>query len=135
MMRSIRGAVAAPGAVARDQPVTLLDHSHPATFTEYAGQARAAIAKEPYLGPSIVSCTTACVCRPVKPRADRPPQAKGAPPIVVVGTEGDPVTPFVWSKALASQLSSGVLIRFDGLVDRYLISGVAPNDGTRCSKI
>ncbi|NND74986.1 MAG: alpha/beta fold hydrolase [Ilumatobacter sp.] len=35
--------------------------------------------------------------------------AAGAPPIVVIGTTGDPATPFEWSVELAESLSSGVL--------------------------
>jgi hypothetical protein len=66
----------------------------------------------------------------------------GAPPVVVIGTTGDPATPFQWSVALADQLESGVLIthRGDGHtvyrtgapecvrgpVDRYLLTGAAP---------
>ncbi len=37
-------------------------------------------------------------------------KAAGAPPIVVVGTTGDPATPYHWSQALAKQLESGVLV-------------------------
>ncbi len=40
--------------------------------------------------------------------------APGAPTILVVGTVNDPATPYEWSKALASQLSSGVLLTLDG---------------------
>ena len=36
--------------------------------------------------------------------------APGAPPILVVGTTGDPATPYVWAKALARELDSGVLL-------------------------
>ncbi|MBT2235299.1 alpha/beta hydrolase [Nonomuraea sp. NEAU-A123] len=76
--------------------------------------------------------------------------AKGAPPILVVGTLRDPATPYKWAKALAAQLSSGVLLSFDGdghtaystgsacvdkTVDRYLITRVPPRDGKMCPKI
>ncbi len=40
--------------------------------------------------------------------------AKGAPPIVVIGTTRDPATPYAWAKSLASQLESGRLISRDG---------------------
>ncbi|WP_026819334.1 alpha/beta hydrolase [Arthrobacter castelli] len=82
--------------------------------------------------------------------AEEPPEpihAKGAPPIVVVGTTGDPATPYQWSKALAKQLQSGVLLTWEGqghtaygrgseciadAVDNYFIEGTVPDDGTRC---
>ncbi|MFC7218141.1 alpha/beta hydrolase [Streptomyces polyrhachis] len=75
-------------------------------------------------------------------------EAKGAPPILVVGTTRDPATPYAWAQALAGQLSSGVLLTYegdghtayvrgsacvDGAVDRYLLTGRPPENGTRCS--
>ena len=73
--------------------------------------------------------------------------APGAPPIVVIGTTRDPATPYVWAKALAQQLSSGVLVTYnsDGhtaydhgnsciisAVNRYLNRLVVPRNGLRC---
>ncbi len=73
-----------------------------------------------------------------------PLTARGADPILVVGTTRDPATPLVWAEALAEQLASGVLVRRDGdghtgyragnecvdsTVERYLVSGDVP-DGT-----
>ncbi|MFC7643904.1 alpha/beta hydrolase [Streptosporangium lutulentum] len=91
-----------------------------------------------------------CAYWPVKSTAtDQPLHAEGAPPIVVVGTTRDPATPYKWAQALASQLSSGVLISYDGdghtayrmgsscvdqLVDRYLISRTAPKADVSCPK-
>ncbi|HEY3478201.1 MAG TPA: alpha/beta hydrolase [Streptomyces sp.] len=40
--------------------------------------------------------------------------AKGAAPILVVGTIRDPATPYAWAVSLASQLSSGHLLTYDG---------------------
>jgi len=74
--------------------------------------------------------------------------ADAAAPIVVVGTTRDPATPYIWAQNLADQLSSGVLLTWDGdghtayfrgsscidsAVDDYLIKGTVPKDGTRCS--
>ncbi|HET9648647.1 MAG TPA: alpha/beta hydrolase, partial [Microlunatus sp.] len=73
--------------------------------------------------------------------------AKGAAPIVVVGTTRDPATPYHWAVALAHQLASGVLLTRDGdghtgyhvgngcidaAVESYLVSGIVPKAGTRC---
>ena len=73
--------------------------------------------------------------------------AKGAPPILVVGTTYDPATPYPWSQAMAKQLSTGVLLTrvgdghtgygkgsacTDNAVDRYLLQGTAPAAGTVC---
>ncbi|WP_043443320.1 alpha/beta hydrolase [Arthrobacter sp. L77] len=76
-----------------------------------------------------------------------PVEAAGADPIVVIGTTGDPATPYAWSTALADQLDSGVHVTWDGeghtaygrsndcildLVDAFFIDGTVPEDGTRC---
>lgn len=75
--------------------------------------------------------------------------AKGSPAILVVGTQYDPATPYVWAKALASQLENGVLVSWmggdghtaynngsdciDRTIDAYLIHGVVPPKGKECS--
>ncbi|CAB4704584.1 unannotated protein [freshwater metagenome] len=71
----------------------------------------------------------------------------GTPTILVVGTVNDPATPYQWAQALASQLSSGVLLTLDGdghtayyqgskcidkVVDNYFLTGEA-KDGVICS--
>lgn len=74
--------------------------------------------------------------------------ADGAAPILVIGTTGDPATPYPWAQALADQLSSGQLLTWDGeghtaygragscitnAVDDYLLAGTMPQDGLTCS--
>ncbi|KNC17341.1 alpha/beta hydrolase [Arthrobacter sp. RIT-PI-e] len=76
-----------------------------------------------------------------------PLHAEGADPIVVIGTTGDPATPYAWSTALAEQLDSGVHVTWEGeghtaygrsndcildLVDSYFVDGTVPEDGVRC---
>ena len=73
--------------------------------------------------------------------------AKGAPPILVIGTTNDPATPYVWAQGLASELSSGVLLTHVGeghgvyglgnacatsAVDNFFLDGTTPAVGTRC---
>lgn len=73
--------------------------------------------------------------------------AEGAGPIVVIGTTGDPATPYEWSVALRHQLSSAVLVTWEGeghtaygkdnecirqAVDSYFIDGTVPKDRMRC---
>ena len=73
--------------------------------------------------------------------------AKGAAPILVVGTTRDPATPYEWAVGLADQLESGVLLTYNGdghtayfqgsdcvdqIVDAYLIDGKVPDDGAKC---
>lgn len=71
----------------------------------------------------------------------------GSPPILVVGTTGDPATPYQQAVSLAEQLSQGVLLTLNGeghtaygglsgciddAVDAYLIDLVPPPDGAVC---
>ncbi|MBP5891926.1 MULTISPECIES: alpha/beta hydrolase [Streptomyces] len=75
-------------------------------------------------------------------------EAKGAAPIVVVGTTRDPATPYRWARGLAAQLSSARLLTYDGdghtaygrgsacvdsAINAYLLRGTPPVDGKRCS--
>jgi pimeloyl-ACP methyl ester carboxylesterase len=74
-------------------------------------------------------------------------RAKGANPILVIGTTRDPATPYEWAVSLADQLDSGLLLTRDGdghtaytsgnscidaAVDSYLVDGVVPKQGTTC---
>lgn len=80
---------------------------------------------------------------------DRGPVAGvGAAPILVIGTTGDPATPYVWAEDLAEQLESGVLVTFEGeghtayggtaseciasTVESYLLEGAVPPSDPRC---
>lgn len=89
-----------------------------------------------------------CAGWPVKGVQERMAvQAAGADPILVIGTTGDPATPYRWAEALSEQLESGVLVRFEGeghtaygqsgcvneLVERYFIEGEVPASGATCS--
>jgi pimeloyl-ACP methyl ester carboxylesterase len=74
-------------------------------------------------------------------------EAKGAAPIVVVGTTRDPATPYRWARALAAQLSSARLLTYEGdghtaygrgsacvdsTINAYLLRGTPPANGKRC---
>lgn len=97
----------------------------------------------PYAGPDLV-----CPLWPVPP-APPPPRVTAAgvqTPIVVVGTTGDPATPYAWAKQMNRQLRSSVLITYSGeghlaygksrcvqaLVRGYLVEGRVPPANSRC---
>lgn len=85
---------------------------------------------------------TVCGNWPIKPESKPGPvTAVGSPPILVLGTTGDPATPYAWAEALASQLPKGVLLTLRGeghtayrndrpcindRVDTYLVRGTVP---------
>ncbi|MEU6365415.1 alpha/beta hydrolase [Streptomyces sp. NPDC046931] len=103
----------------------------------------------PVFGRALAWASLGCAYWPV--RATGEPhriEAKGAAPIVVVGTTRDPATPYTWARALASQLSSARLLTYDGdghtaygrgskcidsAIDAYLLRGTPPAKGKRCS--
>jgi pimeloyl-ACP methyl ester carboxylesterase len=73
--------------------------------------------------------------------------AKGAAPIIVIGTSNDPATPYANAVALSKMLESGVLISYEGeghtiyaqgvscvddAVDDYLIRGNVPKTDPMC---
>lgn len=79
--------------------------------------------------------------------APEPVDAAGAAPLLVIGTTGDPATPYVWSQALAEQLESATLLTYrgeghtaygrgnkcvDAVVNTYLVEGVLPQEDAIC---
>ncbi|WP_209706983.1 alpha/beta hydrolase [Leucobacter exalbidus] len=90
-----------------------------------------------------------CAEWPVDSSSDRGPvTATGAAPILVVGTTGDPATPYRWAESLAEQLDSGVLLTYEGeghtaygesncideVINAYLLTGEAPAKPVTCSR-
>ncbi|MET9467208.1 alpha/beta hydrolase [Streptomyces sp. NPDC006544] len=102
----------------------------------------------PVFGPGLAWASLNCTYWPAKATGTAAAlHAKGAPPIVVVGTTRDPATPYKWAQALAGQLDSGVLLTYDGdghtaygrgsecidsAINRYLLEGTPPQDGKKC---
>ena len=102
----------------------------------------------PTFGPLMGYGDMLCEQWPAKGDAQRGPlTAEGSAPIMVVGTTGDPATPYEWSVSLADQLENGFLVTFEGeghtaygrsndcivrAVDDFLIDGVVPQDGLTC---
>jgi pimeloyl-ACP methyl ester carboxylesterase len=109
--------------------------------------------RAPYLGfatalDDYVALDVTCSNWPY-PVAEMPTEydAEGAPPILVVGTTNDPATPYAQAVSLAQQLSSGVLISYEGeghtiyaqgvscvddTVDAYFLRGEVPSADPMC---
>ncbi len=95
-------------------------------------------------GPSQLATVLSCYGRPAGTdfirRIDRP----GAPRMLLVGTRGDPATPYEWTEETAKRLGSAVIVDYKGeghtgyvsspcvreYVDRFLLAGRLPS-GTR----
>ncbi|MGW2214582.1 alpha/beta hydrolase [Nonomuraea sp. NPDC001684] len=137
--------------LAANLAVNCVDGPYPATAAAFAEDAAQASRKAPRFGAYIVWSSLPCAFWPARPTfSPHRLTAAGAPPILVVGTKRDPATPYGWARALAGELRSGVLLTYDGdghtaygngsscvddAVDRYLVEGVPPKDGTICPGI
>ncbi|MEU9338400.1 alpha/beta hydrolase [Streptomyces sp. NPDC048290] len=102
----------------------------------------------PVFGEGFAWSALNCAYWPVAPTGEpHRIEAKGAAPIVVVGTTRDPATPYRWAQSLSRQLTSARLLTYEGdghtaygrgsgCVDRainaYLVRGVVPGGGKRC---
>ncbi|GHF62864.1 proteinase [Streptomyces mashuensis] len=136
--------------MAANSAVNCLDQAPP--FRSPAGVRRALPAFEkasPAFGTSFAWGALTCAYWPVK--ATGGPHritARGAAPILVVGTTRDPATPYRWARGLAGQLSSGRLLTYEGdghtaynrgsscvdsAINDYLLTTTAPPAQRRCT--
>jgi pimeloyl-ACP methyl ester carboxylesterase len=130
------------------QSILCLDHPAPRELSAYPPLAEASKAQAPVFGPVFTWAALSCGMWSVPATLEaRPTRAAGAPPIMVVGTTGDPATPQAWAEALAGQLEHGVLVLRRGaehvayyysacvrrLADAYLVDGRPPASGTVCA--
>ena len=130
------------------QAVTCLDYPVEGDKTTWAAQYEQAQREAPVFGNTAVGMDL--VCSVWGHNGTRKPtqiHAHGAAPILVVGTTGDPATPYAWSKSLAEQLDSGQLLTWEGnghtayggdapclndAVNTYLLTGTMPKEGLTC---
>ena len=126
--------------------VNCLDHPGAADEEWIAEEAERLAEEFPTFGPMLGG--DGCAQWPEEPvREPAPISAEGSGPIVVIGTTGDPATPYRWAENLSSQLAEGVLLTYEGeghtaygrsggcieeQVDAYLLEGTVPEDGMRC---
>jgi pimeloyl-ACP methyl ester carboxylesterase len=102
----------------------------------------------PTFGRSFAFSLSTCSSWPVKTgHTTKALHAKGAAPILVIGTTRDPATPLRWAEAMAKQLDSGILVRRDGdghtgfnqgnscvdsTVEDYFVKGTVPSGDVDC---
>jgi pimeloyl-ACP methyl ester carboxylesterase len=131
-----------------EQAIDCLDHPVGHNISSYPGLADQLARSAPVFGPLLAWALLACAVWPVPAtRQPAPVSDPGAPPVLVVGTTGDPVTPYQWSVDLAKELTGGVLLTWQGrshvayfyspcvreIVQAYLMAGTLPAPGTTCS--
>ena len=130
-----------------DTAISCLDRPWPRPLTAWQSAASAAARDAPLFGAPFVWSNLACAYWPVPSYPLPSIRARGAPPILVIGTLRDPATPYRWARALAGDLSSGVLLSWNGdghtaygegsacvdaIVNDYLINLAVPRGGTVC---
>jgi len=131
-----------------DISISCLDRPWPHSLVTWQAAAAAAARAAPLFGAPTVWGSLLCAYWPVPSYPLPRIRAVGARPILVVGTLRDPATPYRWAQALAGDLSSGVLLGWNGdghtaygegsacvdtIVNDYLISLAVPRSGTVCS--
>lgn len=115
------------------------------TARQVLADAKATVRDRPVFGYEFTSGTL-CPLWPNGAVRPRPVTARGAAPILVVGTTRDAATPYEWARSTAKHLAGGRLLTRDGsghaaygdnacvteAVDRYLLDAVLPAPGTVC---
>jgi len=129
--------------------VTCLDWPSPRDPAAYSAMATRFIAVAPRVGRLFAFNDVECAYWPAPPaRVPAPVAAPGAPPIVLVGSTGDPATPYAWAQGVARQLSSAVLVTRVGeghtgylasacvrdTINAYLLDRSVPRVGLRCTR-
>lgn len=133
--------------VESNMAINCVDRPNPHALTTWRSAAAAAARVAPQFGAPIMWGSLPCAFWPVRAVPVSRIHASGAAPILVVGTKRDPATPYRWAQALARDLSSGVLLGWNGdghtaygmgsscvdsIVNRYLIDRTVPRSGTVC---
>lgn len=103
-------------------------------------------ARAPLFGALFAQRLLICSPAPVPTRTVPPPRSPFTPPVLVLGTDGDPLTPVTGSQRMADALAGGVLVTWQGYghgafprtpcvtstVQAFLVDGVVPRNGTVC---
>jgi pimeloyl-ACP methyl ester carboxylesterase len=125
--------------------VNCADSDYP-TVEEVRGLQDQWRARYPLFGAPLATGLLVCALWPAKKDPYPVGPATGAPPIVVVGTTGDPATPYESTKKLADMLGVGQVLTWEGeghtaypetscirrAVDNYLIDLRTPQKDLRC---
>ncbi|MGA7688826.1 MAG: alpha/beta hydrolase [Jiangellales bacterium] len=130
-------------------PVSCLDRPGNSTPADVEALLPEFTSVSPRFGESLAWGLTACTDWPIPSDGlPAPVPAPEAPPVLVVGTTGDPATPYEWAVSLAEQMESGVLLTYEGTphtayrkgnecvdsaVDEFFVDGTVPEEGLRCS--
>lgn len=97
--------------LAANTAINCVDRPYPTSVAAYTRLAAAAASVAPDFGSSSIWGSFVCTFWPVRPQGRVGPiHAPGSPPILVIGSTGDPATPYSWATAVARQLDHAVLL-------------------------
>lgn len=126
--------------------VECTDYAHPVGADAYRAFADELTTLSPRFGGAIANELLACAFWPAPVHSVAGVvRAAGAPPILVIGTTGDPATPYEQAVKVASELERAVLLTVDSnghtsfsntcaqaATGRYLVDLTLPAPGARC---
>ena len=102
--------------------------------------------RAPLFGALYAQRLLVCSPAPVPSRTVPPPRIPGTPPVLVLATDGDPLTPLAGTQRMADALAAGLLVTWQGnghgalprtpcitsAVQHFLVDGTLPRTGTVC---
>jgi pimeloyl-ACP methyl ester carboxylesterase len=126
--------------------ITCADQATPPTVAEARRLQGEWRSRYPLFGAPLATSLLTCAVWPSTHDPYPTGPARGAPPILVVGTTGDPATPYENTPELAAMLGTGVVLTWEGeghtaypqttcvarAVDAYLLKLKVPEPGLRC---
>jgi len=128
--------------------INCLDYPVEGTLADWRADAAKMTQVSPTLRDALAYTEITCDAWPYDSVRTRGPiAAAGSAPILVVGTTGDPATPYQWAVSMADELEQGHLLTWEGnghtaygrsnqcvtdAVDEYMITGALPEDGATC---
>jgi len=135
-----------PNIFEANSAVTCADEELGVTVPEVRGLQQDWRADYPVFGAPLAMSLLGCVLWPGTTDPYPTGPAEGAAPILVVGTRGDPATPYESTARLAEMLGVGVVLTWEGeghtaypgtdcindAVDAYLVELTVPPEGTSC---
>ena len=132
--------------------INCLDYPSDPTVSTMRAQAAQLDKEAPVFGHLMAYGGTGCYDWPYKPtRLAGALTAKGSAPIIVIGTTGDPATPYQWAQHVSTLLENGHLITYHGnghtaynknttpadqcvntAVDNFFVHGTVPTSDPQC---
>jgi len=132
---------------AANTAINCLDRPYPKQVSFYQRLAAQLAKTDPNFGALSAWSDLGCALWPI-PAQNRPAPVKvdGVPPILLIGSTGDPATPYPWAEEVAKQIPGSRLLTRDGpghtgylystcvqrFTDRYLQTLKLPPEGSVC---